>query len=170
MSPVETERAGSCSKVAAPESQSPVERPVYIAGVVTGTLVGFANGGATPLVVFPGQVGTAAVAARSVVDLDGVHIGQDVLLMFDGSDSRRPIVMGWLRPREGWAPAEQTDQVRVDSDGERLIVSAKEQLVLRCGNASITLTKSGKVLIRGAYIVSHSTGANRVKGGTVHLN
>ena len=55
-------------------------------------------------------------------------------------------------------------------DGQRLIVSAKEQLVLRCGKASITLTKAGKVLVEGTYLLSRSTGVNRVKGGSVQLN
>jgi hypothetical protein len=50
------------------------------------------------------------------------------------------------------------------------MVSAKEQLVLRCGKASITLTKEGKVLIQGAYVSSRSSGVNRIKGGSVQLN
>ena len=61
-------------------------------------------------------------------------------------------------------------EVEVDADGERLMVSAKEQLVLRCGKASITLTKEGKVLIQGAYVSSRSSGVNRIKGGSVQLN
>jgi hypothetical protein len=52
----------------------------------------------------------------------------------------------------------------------RMVVSAKEQMVLQCGKASITLTKAGKVLIQGSYVSSRSTGVNRVKGGSVHLN
>lgn len=51
-----------------------------------------------------------------------------------------------------------------------MIVSAKEQLVLRCGKASITLTKAGKVLIKGSYVLSRSSGVNRIKGGSVQLN
>ena len=70
----------------------------------------------------------------------------------------------------GWPLAEAPAQVEVDADGERMIVSAKEQLVLRCGKASITLTKAGKVLIQGSYVSSRSTGVNRVKGGSVQLN
>jgi hypothetical protein len=65
---------------------------------------------------------------------------------------------------------EKSAQVDVDADGQRLIVSAKEQLVLRCGKASITLTKAGKVLIEGSYVLSRSTGVNRLKGGSVQLN
>ena len=35
-------------------------------GVVTGVLIGFRDQGRTPLVMFPGQIGTAAVPARAV--------------------------------------------------------------------------------------------------------
>jgi hypothetical protein len=51
-----------------------------------------------------------------------------------------------------------------------MIVSAKEELVLRCGKASITLTKAGKVMIKGSYLLSRSSGVNRIKGGSVQLN
>ncbi|WP_342113455.1 DUF6484 domain-containing protein [Pseudoduganella sp. OTU4001] len=139
-------------------------------GVVVGELLAMKDEGRTPLVVFPGQPGTAAIAARTVVDLHGPHIGAKVVLMFEGSDLTRPIIMGVLREGDGWPLPEQPGQVEVDADGERMIVSAREQLVLRCGKASITLTKAGKVLIQGSYLLSRSTGANRIKGGSVQLN
>jgi hypothetical protein len=139
-------------------------------GVVIGELIGMKDEGRTPLVLFPGQHGSAALAARTVVDLHGPHIGRKVVLMFEGADLSRPIVMGVLREDEAWPLADRPGQVEVDADGERLIVSAKEQLVLRCGKASITLTKAGKVLIQGSYVLSRSSGVNRIKGGSVQLN
>ena len=140
-------------------------------GVLTGVLIGFNDEGRTPLVLYPGQPGTAAVAAAATVDLHGAHIGRQVILMFESGDPARPIVMGLLRNRQQpWALAPQPGQVEVDADGERLIVSAKEQLVLRCGKASITLTKEGKVLIQGAYVSSRSSGVMRIKGGSVQIN
>ena len=138
--------------------------------LVVGELVAMTDEGRTALVLYPGQPGSAALAARSVVDLHGPHIGRHVVLMFEGGDPARPIVMGVLREGEGWPLAERPGQVEVDTDGERLIVSAKEQLVLRCGKASITLTNAGKVLIQGAYVSSRSSGVNRIKGGSVQLN
>jgi len=141
-----------------------------ITGVFIGELIAMKDDGRTPLVLYPGQPGTTALAARSVVDLHGAHIGKQVVLMFDEGDPARPIVMGVLREGEGWPLAERPGQVEVDVDGERLVVSAKEQIVLRCGKASITLTKAGKVLIQGAYVLSRSSGVNRVKGGSVQLN
>lgn len=138
--------------------------------VVVGELIAIADQGRTPLVRYPGQPGTAALRARSVVDLQGPHIGHPVMLVFEGGDAALPIVMGVLRQDDGWPLQEVPGQVAVDRDGERLIVSAREQLVLRCGKASITLTRAGKVLIEGCYVLSRSSGVNRVKGGSVHLN
>ena len=53
---------------------------------------------------------------------------------------------------------------------ERLELTAEREIVLRCGKASITLTRAGKVLIRGDYISSRSSGVNKIKGGSVQLN
>jgi len=141
-----------------------------IHGVVIGELLALADENTTALVRFPGQAGDGAIAARSCVDLHAVHIGQSVLLVFERGDARQPIVVGVLRGAAGWPLVDEPAQVEVDTDGQRLLVSAKEQLVLRCGKASITLTKAGKVLIEGSYLLSRSTGVNRVKGGSVQLN
>ena len=141
-----------------------------IPGVMIGSLVGLADSGRTPLVTYSGQPGTAALAAQSIVDLHGAHIGRRVVLMFEAGDPLRPLVMGLLRQDGPWPLAQQPGNVELDVDGERLTITAAEQLVLRCGSASITLTKAGKILIRGAYVSSASTGVNRITGGAIHLN
>jgi hypothetical protein len=144
--------------------------PDKLHGVVTGTLIGFKDEGRTPLVLFPGQPGLAALGAASIVDLHSTHIGRQVALMFENGDPRRPMIMGLLRTAQDWPLAEQPANVEIDTDGERLVVTAREQLVLRCGKASITLTKAGKVLIQGAYVSNRSSGVMRIKGGSVQIN
>jgi len=147
-----------------------VVSPGALGSVVLGELLGLKDHGRRPLVAYPGQSGTAAMAARSVVDLHASHVGRQVLLVFEDGNPSRPIILGTLRPDEG-APFEtRPGQMEIDSDGERLIVSAKEQLVLRCGQASITLTKNGEVLLRGTYLSTHASGVNRIKGGSVQIN
>ena len=141
-----------------------------IQGVVIGELLALSDEGVTPLVSYPGQSGSAAIPARSSVDLHGEHIGSAVVLVFEHCAPDRPVVVGVLRGRAGWPLENPPAQVEVDADGERMVVSAREQLVLRCGKASITLTKAGKVLIEGSYVLSRSTGVNRIKGGSVQLN
>jgi hypothetical protein len=136
----------------------------------TGVLVGFVPESHAPLVTFQGQPGTAAVPARTTMDLHAAHIGQEVVLMFEGGDLHRPLVMGVLRQPNPNHVAPQPGAVEVDVDGERMLVSAKKQLVLRCGKATITLTKAGKILIEGTYISSKSSGVQRIKGGSIQLN
>ena len=55
-------------------------------------------------------------------------------------------------------------------DGDRVVISADKEIVLQCGKASITLTRAGKILLRGAYLLSRSSGVNRIKGGSVQIN
>jgi hypothetical protein len=50
------------------------------------------------------------------------------------------------------------------------VLSAEREIVLRCGAASITLTRAGKILINGSYILSRSTGYNKIKGAAVGIN
>jgi Domain of unknown function (DUF6484) len=142
---------------------------VSLPSVTIGELLAIADDGKSPLVIYPGQPGTAALRARAVLDLHGAHIGRSVVLQFEGGDPTLPIVMGLLH-QTGNQPLEASGNVQVDADGVRMVVSAKEQMVLQCGKASITLTKAGKVLIQGSYVSSRSTGVNRVKGGSVQLN
>ncbi|SRR5258705_147475 len=138
-------------------------------GIVVGTLVGF-HDQYQPLVVYPGVPGTAAVVARTGVDLRPEDVGHEVTLMFEACDPRKPIVTGRIRAASAGPIAERLPQVDIDADGQRLTLTAKEQLVLRCGKASITLTTTGKVLIEGAYVSSRSSGVLRIKGGSVQIN
>ena len=58
----------------------------------------------------------------------------------------------------------------VSQDGEAVHITAERELVLTCGDASIRMTSDGRITLRGERIVSHAKGANRVRGGSVHLN
>lgn len=135
------------------------------AGAQVCELVGLADDGSVAFVMDSRQPGTAALGARSVVDLQAHDVGKQVVVLFEAGDPAAPIVMGVMRGRSGGAQL-----LEMEADGQRLIVCASRQLVLRCGRASITLTSAGKVLIEGSYILSKSSGVNRVKGGSVQLN
>lgn len=52
----------------------------------------------------------------------------------------------------------------------QLVMEAQDEVVLRCGEASITLRRNGRLVIRGAYVESRSRGTNRIKGGVVLIN
>jgi len=140
-----------------------------IDGVVIGVLMGFDDRG-EPLVVFPGNPVEQAVAARTTAKLERDHIGSDVALLFEQGDPARPLIMGRiLHPEVAFDPAENR-RFQATIDDQRLELKAEREIVLRCGKASITLTRAGKILLRGAYIFSRSTGVNKIKGGSVQLN
>ncbi len=141
-----------------------------LGGVVVGTLVALEADGAVPFVVYDGQPTAAAQRARAIVDLHGAHVGREVLLAFENANRAAPIVVGCLTERTKTALHSEPGLVEVDADGQRLVVTAKTQLVLECGKARITLTRCGKVLLEGTYISSRSSGVNRVKGGSIQLN
>jgi hypothetical protein len=95
----------------------------------------------------------------------------------EGGDPHWPIIMGLIQhPKRmpSTSPerisSETQKPIDAEVDGERLVFTAKKEIVLRCGKASITLTHAGKVLIRGAYLLSRSSGVNRIKGGSVQIN
>lgn len=103
-------------------------------------------------------------------------LGREVLLAFDGADTERPIIVGLLaEPLEDLIALEITGQ-REDLpdhaviDGKRLTLEAEEEIVLKCGEGSITLRKDGKIIIKGTHLLSRASGPNRIKGGSVQIN
>jgi hypothetical protein len=135
-------------------------------GLLVGKLAGFDDAG-RPLVSFVCDVPYERVLARSTIALKADQVGSDVAVVFERGDLRQPIIIGSLWQPESSLPQEP---VVAELDGQRIALTAKQEIVLRCGNASITLTQAGKVLIRGAYLSSHSSGVNRIKGGSVQIN
>jgi hypothetical protein len=69
------------------------------------------------------------------------------------------------------AVTQATDPViEADIDGRRVRIVAKDEIVLECGNASITLRRNGRIIIKGTYVETCSEGTNRIKGGQVRIN
>lgn len=93
---------------------------------------------------------------------------QHVLLAFEGD---RPIVLGVLADSaDATTELELAKPSEVLVDGRRVVLDGKDEIALRCGASSITLTRSGRVVIRGTYVVARSRGAHRIKGGSVQIN
>lgn len=148
----EAEAGGDAGSPAAPAAAG--------GGVLAGRLVRLGADG-VPWVAC--ALANAPVPADTTVPLGAAHVGRTVILaVADGAD--RPVVLGCVAGPSARATA--TAAV----DGERIEFTAQREIVLRCGKASITLTRSGKVLIRGEYVLSRSAGVNQVQGGAVHIN
>lgn len=167
LAPITDERTEAPARV----EPSPLRVEVATHAPVIGRLHGFdlldqPLVGDVPLC--PGQV----LAARTTVSLRRDMIGCEVVVWFDGSEARVPIVMGVLEARATAVEAGALPQpgFSVQADGERHLIQAEREIVLRCGDASITLTRAGKVIIKGHYILSRSTGYNKIKGAAIDIN
>ncbi|MDG4874033.1 DUF6484 domain-containing protein [Mesorhizobium sp. WSM4935] len=134
-----------------------------IEGVVIGLFLGFDEGG--PLVVFPGNPRETAVAARSLAELTSDMIGAEVALLFQDGDLGRPLIVGRIID-----PQQRSNIPHIIRDGEQMRITANERLELRCGKATIVMEKDGHITIRGTYVTSHASAANRIRGGSVNLN
>ncbi|MEM9319512.1 MAG: DUF6484 domain-containing protein [Pseudomonadota bacterium] len=135
-----------------------------IDGVVVGMIMEI--DGTVPMVVFAESTQDGAVPARSVVDLTTSDIGKQVALSFERGDPTSPIILGRFSSSFVGASTALT----IDGKPEPLVYTGQQEVVLRCGKASITLTRAGKILLRGTYLSSRSSGVNRIKGGSVQLN
>lgn len=180
----ETARAPAREAAAAPSASIFANSPA----VVIGRLLAGSTATA-PLVEFPGNP-AGPLRARTTLALDAATIeravatGQGATLAFENADPRLPIVTGLLqtahgatpfqellvspRPTAGARPGQQRLEAKLD--GERVVLEGKREIVLKCGEASITLRSDGKMVLRGAYVETYAKGVNRIKGGSVKIN
>jgi Domain of unknown function (DUF6484) len=149
------------------------------------------------LVDFDGN-GEGPLSARSVVALDSRALEEAIaarrvaVLLFENGDPRLPIIIGLVAPEPGaallgalLAPAAAApvpaapvpasapapgSPVEARVDGKRVVLEGQEEVVLKCGEASITLKRDGKLILRGAYVETRAKGVNRIKGGSVKIN
>lgn len=142
-----------------------------------GRLTGMSEEG-LPLVDFEGNpsgpVPARVLAGASTTHLEDVPVQTEVLLSFEGGQPDRPILMGLLEPRKGLLRAVEAKApalpVTASVDGQRIVLEGQDEIVLLCGEASITLRRNGRVVIRGTHIESHSSGVQRIKGAAVKVN
>jgi hypothetical protein len=172
--------------------------PLSPGEIVLGTLVGIDINGSAQ-VSYPQNAAAASVAAVSTQPITHQYVGRQVALLFAGGDLQKPIIMGFIHsplydllqnfsfvtdeqsgvnedqhvfdnplPKPDLAQSLQSETIRVD--GKKVVIEGQEEVVLTCGESSITLTKAGKIIIRGKYLLSRSTGVNRILGGSVQVN
>ena len=149
-----------------------------ILGVVIGQLVKLTPKG-HPMVDYPANPFQEPLLASSTWPCQEKDCGTSVALLFVDGDPACPMVVGPIvepvtelhHENLSIQKMSSTPQaIRVDKDGQELLLTADKQITLLCGKASITLTRAGKILLRGTYLLNRSSGVNRIKGGSVQIN
>lgn len=145
----------------APVRESQVE-PKLLASVVVGRVVGVAKTGE---VLVEHSRGCAPAVARLACNATAAELhDREVTLLFEDADFNKPIITGVLRDK----PHAPSDVIKIDA--EQLVLNAGREIEIRCGKATIRLTKDGKVVLQGTYLNSTSKGVNRIRGGSVKIN
>ena len=151
--------------------------------ILIGSLVGI-NAQGQPLVEYPESPVRQPLPAISTLGITQQHIGRQVALLFAHGNPHSPVIMGIIHsPLQALlethesalaALAEPAPATRQDMDlkidGKRVVIEGREEIVLQCGEASITLTQAGEILIRGKYLLSSSKGVNWIMGNSVRVN
>lgn len=86
-----------------------------------------------------------------------------VLLWHSGEDQDRGVILGRIGGSARPAPAE-------DKIPDELVLEAKQQLVLKCGEGSLVLRGDGKILLKGKELVSRAEKVIRLKGAAIAIN
>jgi hypothetical protein len=133
-----------------------------VPGALIGTLVGFTEDGLLRVDVSAGT-SEVPIVARSCVVVTVRDVGKNVVLIRFAANAEL-IAIGVIQPNNA-SPA-----FEVTANDENVTVLAKERITLKCGDASVTLQRDGKIVIRGKHVISQAAGVNRIRGGSVELN
>ena len=122
------------------------------------------------------------VGALSTFSVSYELVGREVAILFLNGNPETPVIIGVMRNFLEQAienfelTVDETNNpqgvmdAEVEISGKTIKLSADDNLELRCGESSISLSNDGKVSIRGKYLISRSSGVNRILGGSVQVN
>ena len=151
----------------AEDEAAPEGAAARLAGIVLGRLVAL-RAPDWALVTLKGRESDTPIRARRLVGLTTADKGREVALMFEGGDPGKAVIIGCVEQPPGLDTGASKEPVTIDA--ETIVLTGGKEIVLRCGEASITLRKDGRVVVRGAYVETRSSGVNRIKGGSVQIN
>jgi len=123
-----------------------------------------------PWVDLPTQ-GLSRVPARATTPINAAMIGRQVVVTFLDGQPDQPVVLGVVRvPGDPSVTDGEAPGLDAIVDGERIVLTGRREIVLRCGKASIALAADGRVVIKGANLLATAAGTHRIRGGVVQIN
>jgi hypothetical protein len=148
-----------------------------------GKIVGFDQHGT--IIVEPEDGGDTVpcYCIRNGKDALPVYNKDDMVAFTTAEDGRDGFIFGRI---EAYIPctdeqsvAPPSVQLPIDFDkkrksltlqGKTITLDADKEATIVCGKSSIHLRKDGRVVIRGARILSRSSGTNKIRGASVMIN
>jgi len=140
-----------------------------------GRIVG-TDGEGQPVVDFDGNPVGPRVARKAVrLDAEGIQaavtVQQPVELRFEDGDPYRPIIMALLPVVQWRPPSDAIPSARVEAaESPTHVIQSQNGLVLRCGDAAVTLLRNGKVSLKGTSVETSAEGTVRIKGMAVQVH
>lgn len=162
--------AGNASR-----SSSPLHALTAAGGDVrVGRIVDVEQG--RPYVEFDAAAGhrvLARVAMTGLRDTPAAMLrGHPVLLVLENGDPALPIIVGLVSDVLPGTPGPSAGDAQdsFEIDGRRVSFEGREEVVLRCGHASITLRADGQVVVNGTRLMSRASETNKIRGASVLIN
>ncbi|MCP3168178.1 DUF6484 domain-containing protein [Myxococcus qinghaiensis] len=163
----------------APSQTEEEERPIH--GMRIGWVAGMDPDGSVRVDFVGNRHGP--LLARTTVPLEPeqwretVRERREVTLFFDDGRPSRPVLTGLLLPMP---PTPLLDAVLAQQlpespreaqvDGRRVLLEGRDEVVLRCGKATLILRSDGRVILRGVEVLTEAEGVHRIRGGKVKIN
>lgn len=131
---------------------------------------------------FPGNVAGPLVARVSLglepaVLVRAAAERHGAILLFENGDPSLPMLVGLVAPSSATPLIDAVLERSLEDvpkearvDGRRVVIEGRDEVVLRCGKATLTLRRNGEVVLRGTNIRTEAEGIQRIKGGKVQIN
>jgi len=169
---------------------SPSNELANTSSLLVGKVVSINDHG-NPMIAYDEATQILPIEALTTVPLDAASIGKDVAISFAQNQGGIPIVMGVIRRILDDVISQQVEAIassevvqaatnnplntevakpEIIVDGNKLELSAADEITLRCGKSSITLNKNGKILIKGEHMLNRTAGSYKIKSGSIQLN
>ena len=137
-----------------------------IDGLVIGWITGLGTDGS--IQISAPNLGGEPFSARSLCPIGPEQIGAQCAFLFEQGNVERPVIMGLLQ--HSVIPLTTVGETSISQDAQSVRINAAREIALHCGKASLRLTQDGRIELRGTTLVSHSSGVNRIRGGSIKLN
>ena len=171
------------NEISATDESSTREAGIAAGEIIIGSLVAI-NGDGQALVDFSQNPSDSAIQAMVTTVITQQQVNRQVALLFNQGDLNKPVIMGFIQSPlqdmlDNHEPQHETEKVELTADlniddvkveGEKVTFEAQDEMVFKCGESSLVLTKAGKIMIRGKYLLNRSSGVNRIMGGSVQVN